>query len=71
METAAVTTLLVTSADVDEELVYEMTKTIFENLEALGQTHSSGKKISLDKIRIGMPIPLHTGAERYFEEQGK
>ncbi len=71
VETAAVTTLLVTSADVDEALVYEMTKTIFENLEALGQTHSSGKKISLDKIRVGMPIPLHAGAERYFEEQGK
>jgi TRAP transporter TAXI family solute receptor len=71
VETAAVTTLLVTSADLDEEMVYEMTKTIFENLDALGQTHSSGKKISLDKVRIGMPIPLHPGAERYFEEQGQ
>jgi len=71
VETAAVTTLLVTNADVDEELVYEMTKTIFENLDALGQTHSSGKKISLDKVRIGMPIPLHSGAEKYFAELGK
>ncbi len=71
VETAAVTTLLVTSADVSEEQVYEMTKTIFENLDALGQTHSSGKKISLDKVRVGMPIPLHDGAEKYFAEQGK
>jgi TRAP transporter TAXI family solute receptor len=71
VETAAVTTLLVTSADLSEEMVYEMTKTIFENLEALGQTHSSGKKISLEKVRIGMPIPLHPGAEKYFTEQGK
>jgi TRAP transporter TAXI family solute receptor len=71
VETAAVTTLLITSADLSEEMVYEMTKTIFENLESLGQTHSSGKKISLDKIRIGMPIPLHAGAEKYFAEQGK
>ncbi len=71
VETAAVTTLLVTSADVSEDLVYEMTKTIFENLDALGQTHSSGKKISLEKVRVGMPIPLHAGAEKYFEEQGK
>ncbi len=71
VETAAVTTLLVTSADVSEDLVYEMTKTIFENLDALGQTHSSGKKISLEKVRVGMPIPMHAGAEKYFEEQGK
>ncbi len=71
VETAAVTTLLVTSSDVSEDLVYEMTKTIFENLDALGQTHSSGKKISLEKVRVGMPIPMHAGAEKYFEEQGK
>lgn len=69
VETAAVTTLLITSSDLSEDAVYEMTKTIFENLEALGQTHSSGKKIALEKVRIGMPIPLHPGAEKYFAEQ--
>ncbi|TCO76436.1 TAXI family TRAP transporter solute-binding subunit [Marinisporobacter balticus] len=71
VQTAAVTTILITNKDTSEDLVYNMTKTIFENLDALGNTHASGKQISLDKARVGMPIPLHPGAEKYFAEQGK
>ncbi|PHS35820.1 MAG: C4-dicarboxylate ABC transporter substrate-binding protein [Alkaliphilus sp.] len=69
--TAAVTTILITRAELSEELVYNITKTIFENLEALGNTHASGKKIDLDKVRIAMPVPLHPGAEKFFSELGK
>ncbi|MGV8146967.1 MAG: TAXI family TRAP transporter solute-binding subunit [Alkaliphilus sp.] len=69
--TAAVTTVLITRAELSEELVYNITKTIFENLEALGNTHASGKKIDLEKVRIAMPVPLHPGAEKYFSELGK
>lgn len=71
VETAAVKTLLVTREDLSEELVYDITKTIFENLDTLAQTHSAAKKISIDTVRDGMPIPLHPGAEKYFKEQGK
>lgn len=71
VETAAVKTLLVTREDLSEELVYNITKTIFENLDTLAQTHSAAKKISIDTARDGMPIPLHPGAEKYFKEQGK
>jgi TRAP transporter TAXI family solute receptor len=69
VETAAVMTLLVTSSDVPEDVVYDITKTLFENLDAMGNTHASGKKISLDKVEIGMPIPLHPGAQKYYDEQ--
>jgi TRAP transporter TAXI family solute receptor len=68
VETAAVMTLLVTSADLPEDVVYDITKVVFENLNALGDTHNSGKKISLEKVEVGMPIPLHPGAAKYFEE---
>jgi len=68
VETAAVMTLLVTRAELSEEMVYDITKTIFENLEALGNTHASGKKISLEKVEVGMPIPLHPGAQKYYDE---
>lgn len=71
VETAAVTTILVTRADMDETLVYNITKTIFENLDTLVSTHSAAKQISLDKVKTGMPIPLHPGAEKYFKEKGK
>ncbi len=68
VETAAVMTLLVTRAELSEETVYDITKTVFENLDSLGETHSSGKKISLESSQVGMPIPLHPGAAKYFEE---
>lgn len=71
VETAAVKTLLVTRADLSEELVYNITKTIFENLDTLVDTHNAAKKISIDKVSEGMPIPLHPGAEKYFNEQSK
>ncbi len=71
VETAAVMTLLVTREDLSEDLVYNITKTMFENLDTLVSTHSAAKKITLDTVKKGMPIPLHPGAEKYFTEQGK
>lgn len=71
VETAAVTTLLITRAELSEDLVYNITKTIFENLQVLKDTHSAAKDINLDTVRVGMPIPLHPGAEKYFKEVGK
>ncbi|QEK11342.1 TAXI family TRAP transporter solute-binding subunit [Crassaminicella thermophila] len=71
VETAAVTTLLVTRAELSEDEVYEITKTIFENIDTLHEAHSAAKRISLDTVRQGMPIPLHPGAEKYYKEQGK
>ncbi|WP_432663702.1 TAXI family TRAP transporter solute-binding subunit [Wukongibacter baidiensis] len=71
VETAAVKTLLVTREDLSEELVYNITKTIFENLDALADTHNAAKQISIDKVKEGMSIPLHPGAEKYFNEKSK
>ena len=68
VETAAVQTLLVTRADLSDDLVYNITKTIFENLDALKETHSAANSIQLEAVRKGMPIPLHPGAEKYFNE---
>lgn len=71
VETVAVKSILITREDLSEELVYNITKTIFENLDALVGTHNAAKKINLDTVRDGMPIPLHPGAEKYFNELGK
>ncbi|WP_319201563.1 TAXI family TRAP transporter solute-binding subunit [uncultured Ilyobacter sp.] len=68
VETAAVQTLLVTRADLSDDLVYDITKTIFENLDALKETHSAANSIKLETVKKGMPIPLHPGAEKYFNE---
>jgi len=69
--TAAVINLLIVRRDLPDTLVYNMTKAIFDNLETLGNAHASARLISLDRIRNGMPIPVHPGAERFFREKGK
>ena len=70
VNTAAVVNYLVTHEGVKEELVYQMTKNIFENLGDLAASHSAGKSIKLENALDGMPVPLHPGAARYLKEKG-
>ncbi len=67
---AAVPNYLVTSSEVDEELVYQMTKAIFENLDELVAAHQAAKEIDPAKAAKDTTVPLHPGAERYFKEAG-
>ena len=68
--TVAVQNYLVTSAAVSDEMAYEMTRVLFENLETLEAAHQAAALITLEGALEGMPIPLHPGAERYYREQG-
>jgi TRAP transporter TAXI family solute receptor len=68
VETAAVMTLLVTRSELSDDVVYDITKTVFENLDSLASTHASGKEINLEGVEAGMPIPFHPGATKYFDE---
>jgi uncharacterized protein len=68
--TAAVPNYLVTSADVPDDVVYAMTKAIFENLDKMVAAHAAAKGITLDKAAKNPPAPLHSGAERYYKEAG-
>lgn len=56
--------------DIDEEVVYQLTKTIFENLEYLVGVHKAARFIQLDSALSGLPVPLHPGALKYYREQG-
>ena len=68
--TAAVMAMLVVPEDLDEELAYQMTKELFDKRQTIIDTHSRGNDISLETALEGMPIELHPGAKRYFDEQG-
>ena len=59
---------LVILADVPEERVYLMTRTIFENLESLAGVHPAFGRMSKDTILNGFGAPLHPGALRYYRE---
>ena len=70
VQTIAQPNFLAVNADVDEEHVYKLTKTIFENLPFLQAIHPATKAMDINKALAGLPVPLHPGAARYFEEQG-
>lgn len=61
---------LVISSDVPEERVYQMTKAVFENLEALAGVHPAFGDMSADTVLDGFGSPLHPGALRYYREIG-
>lgn len=70
VQTAAVINYLVTRSDLSDDLVYQMTKSIFENLGELTAAHSAAKEIDIKNAMNGMPVPMHPGAERYLKEKG-
>lgn len=63
--------LLVVPESADENLVYQITKTMFEKKEDLVRVHKDAAFLSLDNQMSGAsPIPFHPGALRYFKEKG-
>ncbi|MFJ4054073.1 TAXI family TRAP transporter solute-binding subunit [Pseudomonas sp. NPDC089743] len=67
--TVAITNILVTRADISDDLAYDMTRLIFENLPRLVTAHSAASDIQPQNAAKNLPIPLHPGAERYFKEK--
>ena len=68
--TVAITNILVSHEGVSDEVAYQMTKLMFDNLERLGNAHSAAKDIKLETAAKNLPIPLHPGAERFYKEAG-
>jgi hypothetical protein len=68
-KTIAVPNLLVVKADMDEQLAHDLTRLLFERKDDLGDNvHPSAKRIPAPKDQQSAPVPLHRGAQRYFEE---
>jgi TRAP transporter TAXI family solute receptor len=63
--------LLVVPESADENLIYQITKTMFEKKDELVKSHKDASFLSLDNQLTGAsPIPFHPGALRYFRDQG-
>ena len=66
VRTIGVDGLLICRSDLDETLVYELTKQLFASLKSLGR----GALRSMDvKQAPATPVPLHPGAARYYRER--
>jgi TRAP transporter TAXI family solute receptor len=69
--TFGVRATFVTDASVDDDVVYEVTRAVFENLETFQSLHPAFSVLTKEgMVKDGLSAPLHPGAERYFREVG-
>ncbi|WP_404423977.1 TAXI family TRAP transporter solute-binding subunit [Thalassospira australica] len=62
--------VLIASAEMDEELAYQITKTLFEKVDELIAIHPAANDTTVDFSVGSTPIAMHPGALRYYEEAG-
>ncbi len=70
VNTIAQPNFLATDASLPDENVYLITKAIYENLPFLQAIHPATKVMTIEAAIAGLPVPLHPGAQRYYEEVG-
>ena len=65
-----VMTTVVTSADVNEDVVYALTREVFENLDEFKTQHPAFAVLTKEGMLQGLSAPLHPGAVKYYKEAG-
>jgi len=62
--------LLVVSSEMDDDLIYQVTSSLWSNhtQTLLHQGHPQGKSIVPESALVGLSIPLHEGAKRFYRE---
>lgn len=68
--TVAVINFLITSDAVSDDLAYQMTKLMYDHLDELKSAHAATASIDVQNALKGMPVPVHPGAQRYYDEVG-
>ncbi|KEQ18001.1 TAXI family TRAP transporter solute-binding subunit [Endozoicomonas numazuensis] len=69
--TFGVAATFVSSSEINDEAVYNITKSVFENLETFKKLHPAFANLKKEEmISDGLSAPLHNGAKKYFEEAG-
>ena len=70
VKTAAVNAVLIAHPKLSTDVVYSLTKALFENQAELAAAHAKGKVLSLQGAATGVSIPFHPGAAKYYKEKG-
>ncbi|MBI3049230.1 MAG: TAXI family TRAP transporter solute-binding subunit [Acidobacteria bacterium] len=61
---------LVVDGRMDEQLAYDLTRTLFDKRDALAAIHPEARHLAPDRAVAGSPAPFHPGAVRYYRERG-
>lgn len=71
VQTFGVGATFVTSANVDEKLVYHVVKAVFDNFDTFQKLHPAFENLKKEEmVKDGLSAPLHSGAEKYYKEAG-
>jgi TRAP transporter TAXI family solute receptor len=69
--TVTVRNIMMVNSSLPDDVVYDLTKGIFENIGDIQASHATAQKhITLENSHIGVDIPFHPGAIKYYEEKG-
>ncbi|OQX01476.1 MAG: C4-dicarboxylate ABC transporter substrate-binding protein [Desulfobacteraceae bacterium IS3] len=70
VETFGVKATFVTSAKVPEDVVYAITKEVFENFDEFKKLHPAYESLTKEGMLEGMSAEIHPGAMKYYKEAG-
>ncbi len=71
VKTFGVKATFVTSSDVDDDVVYEVVKAVFDNFDRFKKLHPAFETLKEEEmISDGLSAPLHDGAVKYYKERG-
>lgn len=70
VSTFGVKATFVTSAKVPDQVVYAVTKEVFDNFEAFKKLHPAYQVLTKQNMLEGMSAPIHPGAMKYYKEAG-
>jgi TRAP transporter TAXI family solute receptor len=71
VRTFGVRAVVVTNPRVSDTLAYEITRAVFDNLDAFRRLHPAFETLSVgDMVDVGGRAPVHAGARRYYRERG-
>ena len=71
VETFGVVATFVSSSNVDEDTIYQVTKAVFDNFDRFKRLHPAFENLKQeDMVKSGLSAPLHDGAAKYFKEKG-
>ncbi len=70
VKTFGVTATLCTSAHVPDDVVYAITREVFDNFDYFKRQHPAYAGLTKEGMLEGLSAPLHAGALRYYKEAG-
>jgi len=70
IQTFGVKATLCTSSRVPDDIVYAMTKEVFDNFEEFKKLHPAYETLTKESMLTGLSAPIHPGAMKYYKEVG-